>query len=186
MQVLRRAGRGSIASPDYHAGTRKLRLHSITSSASTSELCGIVSPSALAVVRLITRSNRPCFNIACHRQRRLLRACNERPCHGRTTECCDEIPPFHRSLPRLTTSLHLPRNVAYLARRVLLCIAAEPACGKRWRHRSACTTLEQFVQARSRRDEHRTFSPTRPAERAARRHDAQVSPLELLDQGVAF
>ena len=39
-------------------------LHRITSSARTSSACGIVSPSALAVLRLITRSNRVVCSMA--------------------------------------------------------------------------------------------------------------------------
>ena len=44
-----------VISPPSIAASRKI--YSITSSASTSKLCGIVRPSALAVLRLMTNSN---------------------------------------------------------------------------------------------------------------------------------
>src|SRR5262245_41129632 len=54
------SGRYSLLGPDFHRQDRASfawRTHSITSSARASSDGGIVRPSALAVIRLMTRSN---------------------------------------------------------------------------------------------------------------------------------
>src|ERR1700736_6130098 len=54
------SGRYSLLGPDFHRQDRTSfawRTYSITSSASASRFAGIFRPSALAVVRLMTRSN---------------------------------------------------------------------------------------------------------------------------------
>src|SRR4051794_23228854 len=54
------SGRYSLLGPDFHRLDRASfawRTHSITSSAAASSLSGTVSPSAFAVLRLITSSN---------------------------------------------------------------------------------------------------------------------------------